>query len=1115
MSIKNIIILIIGILFSTNTFSQNDELDSLLKIYENAQSDSASIDALLSVGTWYFDASENDKAISCYEKSLGLSLQKDYKTGAFRANYLLGLIYSYKSFYDLAENYLIDALTIAEKYNNIYYQINTLNVLGGLYEEKLLYKKALEIYFKAYDLCRLENDKKQEVALLNNIGLIYHSLDKYERAKEYLDRSYKISKEIDFKEACAAYYMNYGLILKDQGKYKDIINYYDKSFKLYEELDDNYALGICYENYGDVYVDLKKYDIAKSYYKKALEINKKVEDLRSNASILIGMGNVCIKNKKYPVALNNYNESLKISLEIGALDLTAKVYEKFSEYYKIHKDFRKAYTFYVKYKETKDSINKISDKQRALELEMKNKREMEIKELEVLKQNQHQTSVFLKKEHQIKLGLIITLFLLLAFIVFLIEVTIRFKKTNKELKLRNTQIDKEKKNTKFAENEVKIINSQLKEAIRNNKYLIENLSLGILINDADENFLMANKAAKEIFGTKKLVGKNMNDFADVEIYKSLRHRTFEMKFGTKDDYDIEITVETGETKVINVKAIPNFSKNIIIGTIAIISDVTKERSSVDLLMKSEENYRNLFDNSPISLWEEDYSEIKELLNKKKKEGIVDIELYIKENPDFVEACNKKYKVKNINKETLKLLKVKSKDEILQNPHKFFTKKSFRLFKNTLVVFFEGVKKFDKEMVLKDANGKEINIYLRLFVFDNYKKVIVSMTDITHRKEIETQLVAAKKQAEEANNLKSQFLANMSHEIRTPMNAIIGFSDILYERLTDEKHKLFVKRILMSGNNLLSLINDILDLSKIEAGELAIQKESSDIRSVINNISNMFSPKVKEKNLVLNTSIAKDVPSNIIIDKQRVGQVIINLVSNAIKFTNVGSITVSVSIKKIINNNIDLIISVKDTGIGIPENQVEVIFEVFRQVEGQKNHVFGGTGLGLSITKNLTEMMGGDISVNSSEYGTEFIICFYNVETSKELEVIEVNENYHNKKSVTKILYADDNIMNLEVLKAIAEVEGDEIFVANDGLEAIEILKTEFPDIILLDVQMPKLNGVETAHLIRKDAKFDLIPIIALSANVETKKDDIFDKQLSKPITKEKYRNEILNWNTKH
>lgn len=657
-----------------------------------------------------------------------------------------------------------------------------------------------------------------------------------------------------------------------------------------------------------------------------------------------------------------------------------------------------------------------------------------------------------------------------------------------------------------------ILEKRVKESERSYKYLVENLSIGITIIDDDNNFIIVNKASKKIFDTRDLIGKNLNDFLDIDTYNSLKEKSYKIKAGHKDDFDIGVTTKAGVNKIINVKVIPNFSKDNKNTTIAIFTDVTEERKTFDKLLKSETNYRNLFDNSPIALLEEDYSEIKALLNEKKKEGVTDIKKYITKNPDFLNLCISKYKIININNEVLKLFKVKTKQAFKKNANNFFTETSKKTFiKQLLIVFFADVKEFDREIRLLNNKGKNLSLYMKLFVFDNYKKVVVAMTDISERKKFEKQIIKAKKSAENANRLKSLFLANMSHEIRTPLNAIIGFSDILHSRIKNEEHKSFVDNIITSGNNLLNLINDILDISKIEANELKIEMAPMNIRETVADIETMFIEKTKQRNLDLKIDIENTIPEKIILDELRIKQILINLVGNAIKFTEYGYVAVNVYSQNIDDNKLDLFISVKDTGIGIPSDQTDAIFDTFKQADGQSLKHFDGAGLGLSISKNLAKLMGGDIYVTSNNEGTKFTVVLRSIKVVANNGNIWKNADIQ-KTNIVKILYADDNLMNLELFKAIADDFGVVVIVTKNGKEALDILKNEMPDIILLDVQMPVLDGYETAKVIRQNKKFDTIPIFSLSAKIELDKVGFFDKHITKPIGKEKFKTKILNWN---
>ena len=398
--------------------------------------------------------------------------------------------------------------------------------------------------------------------------------------------------------------------------------------------------------------------------------------------------------------------------------------------------------------------------------------------------------------------------------------------------------------------------------------------------------------------------------------------------------------------------------------------------------------------------------------------------------------------------------------------------------------------------------------------DEVEAYVAIQMDVTLQKELYLNLEKEKKIAEQANKAKSEFIANMSHEIRTPLNAVIGFSEILIPSIHDADNKKCAEAIKIAGNNLLGLINDILDLSKIEAGMLTLSSDPVNLNSLFKEITYLFQQAIETKNLDFKTVISEETPQRILLDEIRLRQSIVNLIGNAIKFTRKGSVEIcATSIHKENQANlIDLIISIKDTGIGIPKDQHELIFESFKQQNGQSNRTYGGTGLGLSITKKFIEMMNGDITLDSEpNVGSEFKITLKDVSiihSGDEKELIPENlQDIDISFKGKKVLVVDDVKLNRDLLNTLLTKIDFTVKEAINGEEAIFLVNHFKPDIILMDIRMPVMDGYEATRIIKNNSETKHIPVIATTASVHIAEINIeesdFDEYLAKPINLKK------------
>ncbi len=408
-----------------------------------------------------------------------------------------------------------------------------------------------------------------------------------------------------------------------------------------------------------------------------------------------------------------------------------------------------------------------------------------------------------------------------------------------------------------------------------------------------------------------------------------------------------------------------------------------------------------------------------------------------------------------------------------------------------------------EYRLKHKQGHYVSLLVTSHVDDtNYLGTVVN---INSYRVLQDQLERTIEEAEKTSQTKSKFIASLNHELRTPLNGVMGMANLLMDTQLDDRQRQYVETIVTSTNMLLTLVNDVLDVSKIASGKLEIEKVEFNLTNILTNTQNILKPIAVAKGLDFTYEIEDGIPVDLIGDQVRLQQILVNLINNAIKFTDDGFVRVSVKTNIVEPEQIILHFRVSDSGIGIPGDVIPKLFQDFTQASASTVRTHGGTGLGLSICKKLVALMGGDIGVQSSEKGSTFwfTLPFPTVERDSIPEIHNLNTTIPR----LNILVAEDNIINQQVIQGILSNMGQKVTVAKDGQVALNLISQDHFDLVFMDINMPEMDGTEATRRLREIDAYKELPIIAFTADtITTSKSEFinlgFTDVASKPIIKQ-------------
>ncbi|MEQ8363261.1 MAG: PAS domain S-box protein [Cyclobacteriaceae bacterium] len=941
--------------------------------------------------------------------------------------------------------------------------------------------EAISYYFQALNIYEALKDTIGISKIKNNIGIAYKNLNDYGNAHKFYDESILLKQKLGDIKSVAYGYNNKGELFQTSKEFEKALELFNKAFIILDSLNDTRGRSTTLSNIGDSYFELGNYNLAIANTLQALEMERSQKDYFDQALSHVLLARSYSEVEAFNNAMDHIGIAEELTQSIGALRVFYQSQLVKIEILKKKGEVHLLPELYEKTLLLSDSLAKINLAEETAKLRVR----YESKQKEILIEN-------LKKESVLSQELIlsqqerftfsgITIILLLALLFIIYFSYKKNERNSKALRLEFLERTTVEKSLQLSEEQLKL--------------QIQRMPIGHIIWSPDFKVLSWNPSAEKIFGftEQEMLGKHpYGTIVPGEEQSAIGNIWQRLMKGDSAAHSINSNrTKAGSIIICDWANTPLRNKEgEIFAVLSMITDITEGELAKKKLQASEERLSLAFQGAGDGMWDWD---------------IVNNTVYYSPNWEIMFG----YEIGSV-AQTLETATERSHPEDLS-----------KMFEEVNRYLNHEIPSYSYEFRMFHLDGSLMwTLHRAVALFDENGKatrMIGITTDITSRKLAEEALQRAKEEADTANRTKSEFLANISHEIRTPMNAILGFSELLSSQINDQRLKSFVEHISKAGNNLMILIDDILDLSKIESGKVELNSVTINLKNFIYELRSMFSILQESKMLFFNMEISEKLPEYIQVDAIRLRQILYNLLGNAFKFTEKGGVTFVVSL---LDKNADQIqFTISDTGIGIPTEQHETIFEAFRQQDGQSTRKYGGTGLGLAITKRLVELMGGVISLASEKKsGSTFtvVLPFGRQDGLSNHEEVKVETDEHTATSGQRILIAEDNETNRQMLKEIISSMGPhEIFEAKNGIEAVEMAIEKMPHLIFMDLMMPIMDGFIANRKIKEDARTIHIPVIAWTAaglrDDEQRIQSEFQGLVRKPTTIQNVKEALLKY----